>query len=206
MTVVNETGQPSTADPVTADDWTWDNSPTITSRSANIGSSGTTITINGSGFNGVTGVRFGYTATYTVVNSNTITATVPVMPLGAGGTTVAVIVEIGTFTSFAAIPTADNWAWMAPAVITAMTHHTAPAGTTVTVTGTRVRRRPVRYDEHKERDELHRRQPDVADVRVPPPDANGGNSVGKSTNIRITNGSGTVSTAAPLDADGWVIQ
>ncbi len=149
MTVVNETGQPSTADPVTADDWTWDNSPTITSRSANIGSSGTTITINGSGFNGVTGVRFGYTATYTVVNSNTITATVPVMPLGAGGTTVAVIVEIGTFTSFAAIPTADNWAWMAPAVITAMTHHTAPAGTTVTVTGTRVRRRPVRYDEHK---------------------------------------------------------
>ena len=56
-------------------------SQTITSFSPISGCTGTVVTINGSGFTGTTGVSFGTTpaASYTVINSSTITAV-----LGAG--------------------------------------------------------------------------------------------------------------------------
>lgn len=207
ITVVNGTGQPSTADPATADDWMWDNSPTLTSLSASTAPVGTTITINGSNFVGVTNVRFGYTnATYTVVDQNTITATVPATPLGAGGTTVDVVVEIGASVSQPITAAADNWTWMAPATITDMSHHTAPAGTTVTVTGIGF----VGVTSVTMNTKAVTSFTVISDTSltfvVPPPDANGGNSAGKNTNIRITNGSGAVSTANPLTADDWLIQ
>ena len=211
ITVVNATGQTSTGDPATADDWTWDNSPVLTSLSASTGSRGETITINGSNFVGVTGVRFGYTAatSYTVVDANTITAVVPTTPLGAGGTTVDVVVEIGSFVSLPASPAADNWVWMAPANITAMSHHTAPAGTTVTVTGTGfvgiTGATGVTMNSKAVTSYTVVSDTSVTFV-VPPPDANGGNSAGKNVAIKITNGSGAVSTATPITADDWQIQ
>ena len=207
VTVTNTTGSPSTADPATADDWTWDGSAVITGMSAHAGPSGTIVTITGSGFVGVTRVRFGDTAvTYGVSDANTITATVPNTPLASlGGLTVNVVVEIGTAVSTAETPTADDWTWAAPAVITAMSHHTGPAGTVVTVTGTGFT--------------------DVTSVMVntiavsftvasstsltfvaPAGTANGGNAVGKTQNVIVRNGSGLASTANPTNAAAWTFQ
>jgi hypothetical protein len=211
ITVVNETGQTSSGDPATADDWTWDNSPVLTSLSVSTGARDDTVTINGSNFVGVTGVRFGYTAatSYTVVDANTITAVVPATPVGAGGTTVDVVVEIGAFLSLPATPAADNWLWMAPANIAAMSHHTAPAGTEVTVTGTdfvglsgatAVTMNNKAVTSYTVIDDT------TLTFVVPPPDANGGNSAGKNVAIKVTNGSGLVSTANPATADDWLIQ
>ena len=210
VTVVNGTGEVSTGDPATADDWMWDNSPTLTSLSASTGARNTTITINGSNFVGITNVRFGYTnAVYTVVDQNTITATVPTTPVGAGGQTVDVVVEIGASVSQPISPTADNWTWMSAATITAMDLHTAPAGTTVTVTGTNFvglsGATAVTMNSKAATSYTVISDTSLTFV-VPPADANGGNSAGRSVAIRVTNGSGLVSTASPATADDWLIQ
>ena len=207
ITVTNTTGSPSTADPATADDWTWDGSATITGMSAHSGPSGTIVTITGSGFVGVTRVRFGDTAvTYGVSDANTITATVPNTPLASlGGLTVNVVVEIGTAVSSAATPTADDWTWMAPAVITAMSHHTGPAGTVVTVTGTgftNVRSVVINGIVLS----YNIVSPTSFTFVAPTPAANGGNSAGKTQNVTLTNGSGLGSTANPTNAAAWTFQ
>lgn len=206
ITVVNSTGDPSTASPATADDWRWDNSPVITSVSPTTVSSGQTVTISGSNFSGVTAVKLGgLSVTFTHVNETTVTAVVPNTPAGLGGVNVDVVVESGGFASRPSTPTADDYVWRAPAVISAMSHNTAPVNTTVTVTGT-----------------------GFVDVRgvtignkvvvftpvsstsltfvVPAADANGGHSAGRQQNVLITNGSGLVSSAVPETADDWIFQ
>lgn len=65
--------------------------PTVTGVSPNSGPTGggTSVTITGTGFNCVTGVKFGTaTATFTVVNSTTITATSPAGTVGPVDVTV----------------------------------------------------------------------------------------------------------------------
>ena len=206
IVVVNATGEPSTADPATANDWTWDNSPTVVSLSASTGAAGSTVTITGSNFVGVTNVRFGYTnATYTVVDSSTITATVPATPAGAGGTAVDVVVEIGASVSLVATPTADNWTWMAPAVVTSMSHNTAPAGTVVTVNGTGFTN-ITSFTVHTKVVSYTVVSPTQITFVAPAGDASGPMSVGSKRDLRITNGSGAVSTANPATADDWTFQ
>jgi hypothetical protein len=207
VTVVNATGDPSTASPATADDWTWDNSPTITGLSGSTAAAGTTITITGSNFTGATRVRFGYNdaTSYTVVNPTTITAVVPNTPAGLGGQTVDLVVEVGTFVSLVSNPAVDNWTWMAPAVVTAMSSHGAPAGTVVTVTGTgftsltsvAIHTKAVSYTLISATS---------LTFVAPAGDANGPMSVGSKRDMRIVNGSGLVSTASPLTADDWTFQ
>ena len=207
VSVVNATGNPSTANPVTADDWTWDNSPTISSLSASTGAAGSTVTITGSNFTGATRVRFGYNnaTSYTVVNANTITAVVPNTPLGLGGQTVDLVVEIGAFTSIPASAAADNWTWMAPAVVTAMSYNTAPAGTTVTVTGTGFSS-IASVTVHTKVVSWTRISDTTLTFVAPAGDASGPMSVGSKRDLRIVNGSGLVSTASPATADDWTFQ
>jgi hypothetical protein len=208
ISVVNGTGQSSTASPATANDWTWDNSPTLVSLSASTGAAGSTITINGSNFVGVTRVRFGYTdaTSYTVVNQNTITAVVPATPGGAGGQVVDVVVEIGDLVSRPVNAAADNWTWMAPAVVTAMTHSTAPAGTTVTVTGTGFTDISAVQIHTKQVTSYTVLSDTSLTFVVPPSDATGPTSSGSKRDVRIYNGSGLVSTASPATADDWTFQ
>jgi len=208
VVVVNGTGDPSTASPSSANRWTWDASPTITSLSASTGSEGTTITITGANFTGATRVRFGWTdaAQYTVVNANTITARVPSTPAGLGGQTVDLVVQVGTLVSIPATPTADDWTWMAPAVITGMSHHTAPAGTTVTVTGQGfATTRNVLIHEKAVTSYTVVSDTSLTFV-VPPADANGAHRVGQLRDVRIFNGSNLVSIGQPSTADDWTFQ
>lgn len=102
--------------------------PTITSFSPTTGPTGTSVTIIGSGFTGTTGaasVRFGATnaASYTVVNDNTITATV------AGGATgtIRVVAPGGTVFS------ATNFTYVAPTPAPTITGISTDIGTTGTV-------------------------------------------------------------------------
>ena len=208
ISVVNGTGQPSTAEPATANDWMWDNSPTLVSLSSSTGASGTAVTINGSNFAGVTRVRFGYTdaTSYTVVDANTITAVVPVTPAGQGGQVVDVVVEVNGLVSRSATAAADNWTWMSAAVITAMSQNTAPAGTTVTVTGSGfASTRSVQI--HSKNVTSYTVLSDTSlTFVVPPSDASGPTAAGSKRDVRIANGSGLVSTANPLTADDWTFQ
>ena len=135
ITVVNSTGQPSTAEPATADDWTWSVHPIVTSITPGTGSQGSQVTITGSGFTGATAVRFGTinAVSYTIVSDTSITAVVPTTP--ADGSVADVIVIARGYTSpEPAIPTANDWTWAPIAVITSMTTPAA-AGSTVTVDG-----------------------------------------------------------------------
>ncbi|MCU0424520.1 MAG: IPT/TIG domain-containing protein [Candidatus Kapabacteria bacterium] len=113
--------------------------PTITSFSATSGGPGTMVTIIGSGFIGTkgplgvvaTGVRFGNTnaASYTVVNDNTIIATVgtgatgPIRVIAPGGT-------VFSSTNFTYIPPTP------PPTITNISTDIGTTGTVVTITGT----------------------------------------------------------------------
>lgn len=208
IVVINGTGQASTADPDTLDDWTWDNSPSITSLSANSGSMGSTITVTGSNFTGVTRVRFGYTdaTSYTIVDDNTITAVVPQTPPAAGNTTVDLVLESGLSVSQPITPLVDNWTWIAPAVITAMSHHTGPQGTIVTLTGTSFTSAVNVTMQTKPVTSYTVLSDSSLTLVIPPPDASGGASPGRNTNLRVYNGSGRVSQANPTTADDWLVQ
>jgi hypothetical protein len=132
VTVVNGTGAPSAA----SFDWTWDTRASVTGLSPSTGNAGSRITISGSGFTGVTTVRFGSVLGInpTVVNDNTITVTVPSTPAVGG----IADVSVGTGTTFSAesIPaSANDWTWAPIAALTSMSTRQAPAGTTITVTG-----------------------------------------------------------------------
>jgi IPT/TIG domain/Secretion system C-terminal sorting domain len=108
--------------------------PTLTSFTPTTGPTGTVVTITGSGFLGTSGaanVRFGATnaSSYTVVNDNTITATVAA---GATGL-VRVVTPGGTVFS------ATNFTYVPPTpapTITGFTPDIAATGTLVTITGT----------------------------------------------------------------------
>jgi len=103
--------------------------PTIASFTPTSGPVGTTVTITGTNFTGVTAISFnGTAATFTVTNATTITATVPV---GATTGTIAVTNPDGTATStaiFTVTPAVPTLASFTPA--------SGPVGTVVTLTGT----------------------------------------------------------------------
>lgn len=75
--------------------------PVLTSRTPTSGAAASTVTLTGSSFTGATAVIFGASteATFTVVDDETITATVPA--LGAGATTIKVVTNAGTTSTVA---------------------------------------------------------------------------------------------------------
>jgi hypothetical protein len=102
--------------------------PVITSFTPTSGNTGTVVTITGNNFTGATGVTFGgVAATYTIVNANTITATIT---SGASGdVSVTAPGGTGTLSGFTFIlPTP------APAIIS-VNPLTAFTGDTITITG-----------------------------------------------------------------------
>jgi hypothetical protein len=106
----------------------------VTSLSADAGSSGTPVTITGTGFSGTKAndtVDFGTTqATILTANTTSITTTAPAGPTGTVNVTVAVS-GVGT----SATSAADLFAYAAPTV-TAVSPTAGAATTSVTVTGT----------------------------------------------------------------------
>ena len=92
---------------------------------------GTTVTLTGSGFNGVTAVKFGSTVatSYTVNSSTSITAVAPASPAGNVGVSVTNHYGTGSSTIFiyVALPTVTS---VSP------TSGSTAGGTTVTITGT----------------------------------------------------------------------
>lgn len=135
VTVINGTGQVSTADPATADDWTWASHPLITAMSPATGVQGSQVTLTGSGFSNATAVRFGsIDVTYTVVSDTSIQATVPMTP-SAGSVADVTVIARGLTSPEPLTATVNDWTWHGIAVITRMQANPATAGSTVTVTG-----------------------------------------------------------------------
>ncbi|WP_344441483.1 IPT/TIG domain-containing protein, partial [Kitasatospora nipponensis] len=101
--------------------------PIITTATPASGPAGTTVLLTGSGFTGVTSVRFGVVAaSFTVVSATVISATAPA---GSGTVQVTVTSPSGTSNGIA-----FTYAPAAP-VITVSTPASGPAGATVTLTG-----------------------------------------------------------------------
>ncbi|MCU0425232.1 MAG: IPT/TIG domain-containing protein [Candidatus Kapabacteria bacterium] len=102
--------------------------PTVTSFAPTSAGAGTTVTINGSGFTGATGVSFGgvAAASFMVVSATQITAVVAPGSL-SGNVQVTTPVASASLAGFTFIP---------PPTITMFTPTSAMGGATVTITGT----------------------------------------------------------------------
>jgi large repetitive protein len=101
--------------------------PTLTGFSPSSGPVGTSVTLNGTGFTGVSGVAFkGTSAGYTVNSDSQVTATVP---SGASSGPITVSTSGGTATS------ASNFTVIPPPAITGFSPASGPVGTTVTISG-----------------------------------------------------------------------
>ncbi|HEV8435119.1 MAG TPA: IPT/TIG domain-containing protein, partial [Thermoanaerobaculia bacterium] len=106
--------------------------PTVTSFSPTSGGTGTSVTITGTNFTGTTAVKFnGQSATFTVVSSTSITATVP--NCSSTGT-ISVTNATGTGTSSGTF-TVTGCGSSAPTV-TSFSPTSGATGTSVTITGT----------------------------------------------------------------------
>jgi hypothetical protein len=162
--------------------------PTITSFTPTTGPTGTLVTISGTGFTGTIGaasVRFGATnaASYTVVNDNTITATVAA---GATGL-IRVVAPGGTVFS------ATNFTYVAPVPAPTMTNVSTdigPTGTVVTITGTNLLGANVTFGGVP-----------ATPVAVPPPSATSISvavGTGNSGNIVVTTPGGSVNSNTAL--------
>ncbi len=135
---VNVTTPGGTTANTSADDYTYHGVPTITSLSPSAGpnAGGTSVTITGTNFTGLSGaaaVRFGATnaTSYTVNSATSITATAPA---GTGTQNVSVTNPGGT----SANTVSDDYTYYAIPTITTISPVTGPAtgGTVVTITGT----------------------------------------------------------------------
>jgi hypothetical protein len=110
--------------------------PRVTGISVTRGpaSGGTSITITGTGFTGVTAVGFGATAatTFTVSSGNSITVVSPAAPAGTADVTVT---NAG---GTSGTSTADQFTFIAPPMITGVSPNSGPlaGGNWITVTGT----------------------------------------------------------------------
>src|SRR5215472_16439820 len=117
------------------DRFTYGSAPTVTNVNPNIGptSGGTSVTITGTNFSGVTAVRFGNNAagSFTVDSATQITAT---SPTGVGTVNVTVTTESGT----SAISSGDRFTYGSASTVTNVNPNTGPTsgGTSVTITGT----------------------------------------------------------------------
>ena len=110
--------------------------PLITGLDPATGSTvgGNTVTITGKYFTGATAVMFGAVAatSFTVVSSTSITAVAPVEPVGT------IEVTVKTLGGLTAPNTTNQYAYVDPPAVTALSPATGPAagGTSVTITGT----------------------------------------------------------------------
>lgn len=111
---------------------------TVGTTTASTGPGGSTVTVRGSSFLGVTSVAFGtVSAPFTVVDATTLVTTAPVTPAGRHGTTDAITVTNGTGRASTGAPAAAAvWTWDSRPVVTALSAGTGAQGSTVTVTGT----------------------------------------------------------------------
>ena len=107
-----------------ADQFTYDPIPTVTSISPTGGpvAGGTTVTITGTGFTGVTAVKFGTAAatSYTVVSATSITA---VSPVGTAGT---VDITVTTPGGTSATSAADKFTYYAIPTVTGISPAAGP--------------------------------------------------------------------------------
>ena len=132
---ISVTNPGGTSPAVTADQFTWYATATITAISPSSGplAGGTTVTVSGSGFTGVTAVYFGSTRapSFTFNNDGNLTA---VAPAGSGSHDVTIVNSIGTSPT----SSADLFSWYTAPAITGISPSSGPSagGTTVTITGT----------------------------------------------------------------------
>ena len=105
--------------------------PTLTSIAPDHGNAGDTVTITGTNFTGATGVKFG-SADATDVNVVDATHITAKAPAGNGDVDVTVTNADGTSTDTAA----DNFHYLAPPTVSALSPDHGNAGDTVTITGT----------------------------------------------------------------------
>ena len=117
-----------------ADDFTYIPAPTVASLNPTSGpvGGGTAVTITGTSFTGATSVTFGgATASFSVVNGTTITATAPA---GSGTADVRVTTPSGTSANTAA----DDYTYLSAPVVSNVSPASGPdvGGTSVTITGT----------------------------------------------------------------------
>jgi large repetitive protein len=119
-----------------ADQFTYIPAPTITSISPTAGplGGGTTVTITGTNFTGVTAVTFGGTSAsgFTFVNATTLTAT---SPAGSAGT---VDIRVTTGGGTSGTSAADQFTYVTAPTVTSVSPTAGPTGggTSVTITGT----------------------------------------------------------------------
>ena len=202
VTVINGTGQTSTADPATADDWTWASHPFITGMTPTSGVEGTQVTITGTGFSGATAVRFGgIDVTYTVVNDTTVQATVPNTP-SAGSVADVVVVARGLTSPEPLTATINDWTWHPIAAITQLNPNPGAAGATITVTGrnfTNVRRVTVNGVDVTSTVVV---QSSTSLTFTAPPRPGGGGANRLDKPVYVTNGSNVLSTADTDPATG----
>jgi hypothetical protein len=131
--VTNTTG---TSTNVVADNFTYDTTPAVTALSPTYGATGggTTVTVTGTSFLTATGVTFGGSAgtSLTIVSDTSLTIRSPAH--AAGVVDVLVTNTTGTSTNVVA----DNFTYVAPPSVTAISTYYGPiaGGTSVTVTGT----------------------------------------------------------------------
>ncbi len=195
ITVVNGTGEASTADPVTADDWTWASHPLITGMTPATGVQGSQVTLTGTGFTGATAVRFGgIDVAYTVVDDTTVHATVPTTP-SAGSVVDVVVVARGLTSPEPLTPSINDWTWHPIAAITKMNPNPGAAGATITVSGrnfTNVRTVTVNGVDVTGTVVV---QDSTSLTFTAPPRPGGGAANRTDKPVYITNGSGALSTA-----------
>ena len=107
--------------------FTFVDAPVISNVSPLTAGTGTTVTISGNNLTGATSVKFGGTnpASFSIVNSNTITA-----QIAAGASGDVIVTTVGGTASFA------GFTYIPPPTITSFSPLSAGAGTTIIVTGT----------------------------------------------------------------------
>jgi hypothetical protein len=132
---ISVTNPGGTSPAVTADQFTWYATAAVSAISPSGGplSGGTTVTVSGSGFTGVSAVYFGSTPaqSFTFNNDGNLSA---VAPAGTGSHDVTVVNSLGTSRT----SSADVFTWYSVPAITAISPSSGPSvgGTTVTITGT----------------------------------------------------------------------
>jgi len=121
--------------PSIANEFTYNALPTVTGLSSSSGTFGTSITITGMNFDGVTAVRFGsVNATSFTVNSGTqITATVPLLPANSPCVVNVIVTACG---GTSASTSANQFTYTGLPTVTGISPSSGSDGTSVTITGT----------------------------------------------------------------------
>jgi hypothetical protein len=132
---VTAAGGTSTTSPADQFTYTVSTTPTVTALSTTSGptAGGTSVTITGTNFTGVTAVTFGTASATPITVNDAQSITVPA-PAGSGTVDVTVTATGGT----SATSTADHYTYLAAPTVSAVSPSSGPlaGGTSVTITGT----------------------------------------------------------------------